>query len=89
MNATTKPVTGPVESPVLCEGHAGFGRRLGETHRWKHQRGAPSRPHPHRALQLEAPDHPAGRIVAGEEQEGTVRRRDLRCGLLHEYRRAA
>lgn len=46
MSATTNPVTGPVESPVLCEGHAGFGRRLGETHRWKHRRGAPSRPHP-------------------------------------------
>ena len=26
-------------------GHAGCGRRLGETHRWKHRQGAPSRPH--------------------------------------------
>jgi len=25
--------------------HAGFGRRLGETHRWKHRQGAPGRPH--------------------------------------------
>jgi hypothetical protein len=25
--------------------HAGFGRRAGETHRWKHQQGAPVRPH--------------------------------------------
>jgi len=25
--------------------HAGFGRRLGETHRSKHRQGAPSRPH--------------------------------------------
>ena len=48
-----------------------------------------NRHRPHRALLLEAPDHPADRIVVGEEQEGTVRRRDLLCGLLHEYRRAA
>jgi putative transposase len=48
-----------------------------------------NRHRPHRALQLEAPDRPAGRIVAGEEQEGPVRRRDLLCGLLHEYWRAA
>ena len=27
--------------------HAGFGRRLGETHRWKHRQGAPGRPHFH------------------------------------------
>ena len=26
-------------------GHAGCGRRLGETHRWKHRKGAPGRPH--------------------------------------------
>ena len=26
-------------------GHAGCGRRLGETHRWKHRQGAPGRPH--------------------------------------------
>jgi hypothetical protein len=25
---------GLVESPVLSNGHAGFGRRLGETHQW-------------------------------------------------------
>jgi transposase len=30
---------------VLGNGHAGCGRRLGETHRWKHRQGAPSRPH--------------------------------------------
>jgi transposase len=34
-----------VESPVPGNRHAGFGRRLGETHRWKHRQGAPSRPH--------------------------------------------
>ncbi len=26
-------------------GHAGFGRRPGETHRWQHRQGAPGRPH--------------------------------------------
>jgi hypothetical protein len=36
---------GLVESPVLSDGHAGFGRRHGETHRWKHRQGAPCRPH--------------------------------------------
>ncbi len=25
--------------------HGGCGRRLGETHRWKHRQGAPGRPH--------------------------------------------
>jgi hypothetical protein len=30
---------------VLSDGHAGFGRRHGETHRWKHRQGAPCRPH--------------------------------------------
>jgi transposase len=34
-----------VESPVPGNRHAGFGRRLGETHRWKHRQGAPGRPH--------------------------------------------
>jgi transposase len=34
-----------VERPVLGNGHAGCGRRLGEIHRWKHRQGAPSRPH--------------------------------------------
>ncbi|AQW48482.1 transposase [Streptomyces hygroscopicus] len=27
------------------DGHAGFGRRLGKTHRWQHRQGVPSRPH--------------------------------------------
>jgi hypothetical protein len=39
------PKRGLVESPVLSDGHAGFGRRHGETHWWKHQQGAPCRPH--------------------------------------------
>ena len=39
------PMTGLVESPLPGNGHAGFGRRLGETHRWKHRQGAPGRPH--------------------------------------------
>jgi hypothetical protein len=36
---------GLVESPVLSNGHAGFGRRHGETHRRKRRQGAPCRPH--------------------------------------------
>jgi putative transposase len=38
-----------------------------------------NRHRPHRALLLKAPDHPANRIVAREEQEATVRRRDRGC----------
>jgi transposase len=38
-------MTGLVESPLPGNRHAGFGRRLGETHRWKHRQGAPGRPH--------------------------------------------
>ncbi len=30
---------------MLGNGHGGCGRRLGETHRWKHRQGAPGRPH--------------------------------------------
>jgi hypothetical protein len=30
---------------VPGNGHAGFGRRPGETHRWQHRQGAPGRPH--------------------------------------------
>jgi hypothetical protein len=30
---------------VLSNGHAEFGRRPGETHRWQHRQGAPGRPH--------------------------------------------
>jgi putative transposase len=30
---------------VRLAAHAGFGRRLGETHQWRHRQGAPSRPH--------------------------------------------
>jgi hypothetical protein len=30
---------------VPGNGHAGCGRRLGETDRWKHRQGAPGRPH--------------------------------------------
>ena len=41
------PMAGLVERPVLGNGHAGCGRRLGETHRWKHRQGAPGRPHFH------------------------------------------
>jgi putative transposase len=43
----------------------------------------------HRALQLQAP-HPATELtVVGEDRQGSVHRRDLLGGLLHEYRRPA
>jgi putative transposase len=48
-----------------------------------------NRHRPHRALRLEAPDRPAQLTVAGENERGGVRRRDLLGGLLHEYQRAA
>jgi putative transposase len=44
---------------------------------------------PHRALQLEAPDRPAGLTVIGESEQGVVCRCDLLGGLLHEDRQAA
>ena len=44
MNRNGNP-TRPAESPVPGNWHAGFGRRLGETHRSRHRQGAPSRPH--------------------------------------------
>jgi putative transposase len=44
---------------------------------------------PHRALEFEAPDRRARVAVAGRNQQGKVRRRELLGGLLHEYQRAA
>jgi hypothetical protein len=44
---------------------------------------------PHRALGLRAPDSPARPTIPREDHGGTVHRRDLLGGLLHEYRRAA
>jgi putative transposase len=44
---------------------------------------------PHRALSLHAPDTPAEPILVGQDRQGTVHRRDLLGGLVHEYRRAA
>ena len=44
---------------------------------------------PHRALRLQAPDSPARPTIPREDLRGTVHRRDLLGGLLHEYRRAA
>ncbi len=41
---TTPAETGLVERLLLGDGHGGCGRRLGETHRWKHRQGAPGRP---------------------------------------------
>ncbi len=40
---------------------------------------------PHRALELRAPERPQEAIVAGEDRQGRVSRRDLLGGLLHEY----
>jgi putative transposase len=48
-----------------------------------------NRHRPHRALQLNAPDPAAVPAIAGKDRQGTVCRRDLLGGLLHEYRRAA
>jgi putative transposase len=44
---------------------------------------------PHRALELEAPDLPAGLTTVAEDQQHSMHRRDLLGGLLHESRRAA
>jgi putative transposase len=44
---------------------------------------------PHRALGLQAPDPAARPTIPREDHGGTVHRRDLLGGLLHEYRRAA
>ena len=43
----------------------------------------------HRALQLKAPDPAAGLTIVDEGRDGSVPRRDLLGGLLHEYWRAA
>jgi putative transposase len=43
----------------------------------------------HRALQLQAPDPATGLTIVDKGREGSVHRRDLLGGLLHEYRRAA
>jgi putative transposase len=44
---------------------------------------------PHRALGLQPPDPPARLTVLCQDDQGTVCRRDLLGGLLHEYRQAA
>jgi hypothetical protein len=43
-----------VESLVLGNGHAGFGGRSGETHRWKHRQGTPGRPNRARGAEYNA-----------------------------------
>jgi hypothetical protein len=43
----------------------------------------------HRALQLETPDPTTELAIVGKDRQGSVQRRDLLGGLLHEYRRAA
>jgi hypothetical protein len=42
---STPATPGPVEIRMLGDGHVRFGRRLGETDRWKGRHRAPSRPH--------------------------------------------
>jgi putative transposase len=43
----------------------------------------------HRALQLKAPDPAIGLTIVDEGRKGSVHRRDLLGGLVHEYWRAA
>lgn len=47
------------------EAHVRFGRRAGETHRWKHRQGAPVRPHPSRVW-----DDAIGRLIFGWQPGG-------------------
>jgi len=63
--------SGLVERPVPGNGHAGCGRRLGETHRWKHRQGAPGRPH---YYLLE--DHLALTLVNAREAKAAPRPQD-------------
>ncbi|MFD4985495.1 helix-turn-helix domain-containing protein [Streptomyces sp. NPDC058372] len=58
------------------DGHAGFGRRLGETHWWKHQQGAPSRPHQPRGSPL-CLRVDAGRSIAHVAAEAGISRHRL------------
>jgi putative transposase len=46
-----------------------------------------NRHRPHRALALEPPGPSAGLTLVGEDRRGSVHRRDLLGGLLHEYQR--
>jgi putative transposase len=48
-----------------------------------------NRHRPHRALALEPPGRSAGPTLLGKDRQGSVHRRDLLGGLLHEYQRAA
>jgi putative transposase len=48
-----------------------------------------NRHRPHRALALEPPGPSAGLTLADQGRQGSVHRRDLLGGLLHEYQRAA
>ncbi len=48
-----------------------------------------NRHRPHRALGLQPPAPPAPLVLVSEDRRGSVHRRDLLGGLLHEYRRAA
>jgi hypothetical protein len=55
MRTTTGPDRDLWRARCLANRHAGFGRRFGETHRWKHRQGAPGRPHRHSGIGLHTP----------------------------------
>src|SRR6187401_2732548 len=61
------PRKGLVERPLPGNGHGGCGRRLGETHRWKHRQGAPGRPH-----RSTAPDHAVTRLLPTPRRLGLL-----------------
>ncbi|WUN13627.1 transposase [Streptomyces phaeochromogenes] len=55
------------------DGHAGCGRRSGETHWWQHQQGAPGRPHGTLAQRREFREYLAGLLLLRD------RNRTLTC----------
>jgi hypothetical protein len=92
------PCKRPTRTPTRSDGRHRAGRVLGlAADRWARALGAgPARLHghyyqhrPQRALSLEAPDPPTEPIVAIQDGDGKVRRRDLLGGLLHGSWRAA
>jgi hypothetical protein len=52
-----------VESPLLSNGHGGFGERSGETGRWQHRNRAPGR------LDTLKPGTPMARVAAVQRTE--------------------
>ena len=79
-------MTGLVERPLLGNGHGGCGRRLGETHRWKHRQGAPGRPHgcvPSAPRMRSSAAHHHGRRGRDPPPGVTPRSRTAAPGVLH------